>query len=218
MSPFLPAQPVDSRKQLEKWAPGLMNSLSEAVITQVFKGTPQLSALTYAEHVAFGHVPYRRDCPVCLQSSQQISPHRRNKHPQTGVLALDTCGPLLPSSDVGGWKCRYFLAGAYTYMVPKGTEKMGGQPEEEGGLEEAPVLDLFAEELEGDDQGADEPPPDGLLPRSAELPEEPRLEDSGGEEEKETGGGGQHVNKKQKMVPKVKTETTRSESSKWRSL
>ena len=72
-------------------------------------------------------------------------------------------------------------------MVPKGTEKMVGQPEEEGGLEEAPVLDLFAEEAEGDDQEADEQPPDGLLPRGAELPEEPRLEDSGGEEEKEKG-------------------------------
>ncbi|CAL1154020.1 unnamed protein product [Cladocopium goreaui] len=172
MGPLLPAQPVESSKQLERWAPGLMNAVSEAVITQVFKGTPQLRALTYEEHVAFGHVPYRRDCPVCLQSSQQIFPHRRNKHPQTGVLALDTCGPLLPSSDVGGWKCRYFLAGAYTYMVPKGTEKMIGQPEEEGGLEEAPVLDLFAEEPEGDDQEADEQPPDGLLPRGAELPEE----------------------------------------------
>ena len=187
MGPLLPAQPVESSKQLERWAPGLMNAVSEAVITQVFKGTPQLRALTYEEHVAFGHVPYRRDCPVCLQSSQQILPHRRNKHPQTGVLALDTCGPLLPSSDVGGWKCRYFLAGAYTYMVPKGTEKMIGQPEEEGGLEEAPVLDLFAEEPEGDDQEADEQPPDGLLPRGAELPEESRLEDSGGEEEKERG-------------------------------
>ena len=103
--------------------------------------------------MAFGHVPYRRDCPVCLQSSQQIVPHRRNKRPQTGVLALDTCGPLLPASDVGSWNCRYFLAGAYTYMVPKGTKKMTDPPEEEGGLEGAPVLDQGAEESGGEGQG-----------------------------------------------------------------
>ncbi|CAL1129619.1 unnamed protein product [Cladocopium goreaui] len=112
MGPLLPAQPVESSKQLERWAPGLMNAVSEAVITQVFKGTPQLRALTYEEHV----------------------------NPKKKVV-----------------------------------------------LKRHAVLDLFAEEPEGDDQEADEQPPDGLLPRGAELPEESRLEDSGGEEEKERG-------------------------------
>ena len=49
MDPPQPVQPVESSKQLERWAPGLMNALSEAVITQVFKKDPQLRALTYEE-------------------------------------------------------------------------------------------------------------------------------------------------------------------------
>ena len=105
-----------------------------------------MKALTFEEHVAFGHVPYRRDCAVCQRASQQNFPHRKVKHPQAGVLALDTCGPLFPASDVGGWKCRYFLAGSYTYMVPKGSTKMEAPQEEEGGLEEAPALEALEDD------------------------------------------------------------------------
>ena len=139
-------QEVKSSKQLERWAPGLMDAVGAATVKEVFKQTPQLKALTFEEHVAFGHVPYRRDCAVCQRASQQNFPHRKVKHPQAGVLALDTCGPLFPASDVGGWKCRYFLAGSYTYMVPKGSTKMEAPQEEEGGLEEAPALEALEDD------------------------------------------------------------------------
>ena len=46
MDPPHPAQPVESSKRLERWGQGLMNALSEAVITQVFKKDPQLRTLT----------------------------------------------------------------------------------------------------------------------------------------------------------------------------
>lgn len=107
----------------------------------VYKQSPQVKALSRDEHVKFGHVPYRRDCSVFQQAAQQVFPHRKNPFPQPGVLALDTCGPLLPARDVGSWKCRYFLAGAYTFMVPKGTSRMASPPEEEEPLDAAPVID-----------------------------------------------------------------------------
>ena len=79
---------------------------------------------------SLGHVPYRKDRPTCTQSSQHIAPRRKDRFPQPGVLALDTGGPLPPANDLGSWKCKYFLAGSYTFMVPKGTEKMLPLPEE----------------------------------------------------------------------------------------
>ena len=141
MPPQQPERHVTSSKQLERWAPGLMNAISASIIKEVYKQSPQLKVLSWDEHVRFGHVPYRKDCFVCQQSAQQVFPHRKNPSPQPGVLALDTCGPLLPASDVGSWKCRYFLAGAYTFMVPKGSSKMTPPPEEEGNLDAAPALE-----------------------------------------------------------------------------
>lgn len=66
---------------------------------------------------------------------------------------MDTCGPLLPANDVGSWKCPYFLAGAYTFLVPKGTTKMVAPQEEDEGLEEAPVLEPSEVDESGECQG-----------------------------------------------------------------
>eukprot|EP00435_Cladocopium_sp_Y103_P018403 s5448_g4.t1 len=150
MPPAQPDRNVTSSKQLERWAPGLMNAISTSIIKEVFKEKPQLKVLSWDEHVKFGHVPYRKDCSICQQSSQQIFPHRRNPFPQPGVLALDACGPLVPASDVGSWKCRYFLAGAYTFMFPKGSSRMTSPPEKEGGLEEAPAIEVGESGLDGE--------------------------------------------------------------------
>lgn len=54
-------------------------------------------ALSWSEHLAFRHVPYRRDCRVCQESSQQCPPHRLVKDPIAGVLSIDTAGPLKPA-------------------------------------------------------------------------------------------------------------------------
>ena len=65
---------------------------------------------------------------------------------------------------------------------------MTDPPEEEGGLEGAPVLDQGAEESGGEGQGADDQLPQRLLPGGEEpvqlSPEQPRLDDSEEEEKK----------------------------------
>ena len=66
---------------------------------------------------------------------------------------------------------------------------MTDPPEEEGGLEGAPVLDQGAEESGGEGQGADDQLPERLLPGGEEpvelSPEKPRLDDSEEEDKKD---------------------------------
>ena len=107
--------------------------------------TPALKAISWEQHLAMNHTPYRRDCLVCQQTLQQAHPHRRVKHPTGGVLSLDTAGPLVKAQDVTGGSARYFLVGAVTWAVPPGIVDLKDAameeevPEEE--IEEAPQIE-----------------------------------------------------------------------------
>ena len=154
-----------------------MNAISSSLVKDVFKLPVKLTVLSWDEHVKFGHVPYRKDRPTCTQSSQHIAPRRKDRFPQPGVLALDTGGPLPPANDLGSWKCKYFLAGSYTFMVPKGTEKMLPLPEEKDEeLVEAPALDQVADEPGADARNAAED-----LQRAIQLPPGGDAQDAGEE-------------------------------------
>ena len=104
--------------------------VASALIRQVEGPTFKGKAMSWSEHLAFRHVPYRRDCRVCQESSQQCPPHRLVKDPIAGVLSIDTAGPLKPAYDLGGHMARYFLVGVLTWRVPKGSDKMQNPPEE----------------------------------------------------------------------------------------
>ena len=138
--------------------------------------------MSWSEHLAFRHVPYRRDCRVCQESSQQCPPHRLVKDPIAGVLSIDTAGPLKPAYDLGGHMARYFLVGVLTWRVPKGSDKMQNPPEE-AASEGAPEIE----------EGAEDPVPPGedgleaeeLLP--AQLPGEAPAEGEPGDAPGEDG-------------------------------
>ena len=68
---------VSSSTDLSRWAPGVMSMVSSALIQQVCQSGMKLKSLTWEEHLEFRHAPYRRDCRVCQESSQQCAPHRR---------------------------------------------------------------------------------------------------------------------------------------------
>ena len=93
---------IRSSSELSRWAPGVMNMVAEALLTQVVNRQPRISSLSWEEHLRHGHIPFRRDCLVCQQSLQQQPPHRRVKHPLWGVLSIDTTGPFI--YDAGGYK------------------------------------------------------------------------------------------------------------------
>ena len=145
---------VSSSKDLARWPPGLMHMIATALQEQVLHQDVQLKALSWQEHIAFNHIPYRRDCRVCQESLQQAEIHHRVRNPMGGILSLDVAGPMKPAYDQGGGMATWFLAGALTWRVPRGTDKMK-QPIEEPLEEDAPAIEA-AEEEEPEDQQPDE--------------------------------------------------------------
>ena len=121
---------VKSSKELSRWPPALMRMLATELMKQVYKMDPKIKQLSWQEHIACGHIPYRRDCRVCQETNQQCAPHRKTRHVIGGVLSIDTAGPLIGAYDQGGGMARYFLVGALTWRVPKGLEKLK-QPAQE---------------------------------------------------------------------------------------
>lgn len=72
-----------------------------------------LKALSWQEHIAQGHVPFRRDCAVCQRAAAKDRPHRASPC----VLALDLTGPFVLGTDIDGDPKKYLLVGAYTWPV-----------------------------------------------------------------------------------------------------
>ena len=135
---------IRSSAELSRWAPGVMNMVAEALLTQVINRQPKISSLSWEEHLRHGHIPFRRDCLVCQQSLQQQPPHRKVKHPLGGVLSIDTTGPFIRAYDAGGYKSAYILVGALTWTVPKDSKIREEEvPELEG---EAPNFEARKDE------------------------------------------------------------------------
>lgn len=95
-------QLVRDSKELSRWAPEMMNMVSDAIMEEVWGMKPSIRVLSWNEHLAYGHVPFRRDCRVCQESLQQVEPHRRVQHPLGGTLSVDVAGPFVPAYDRGG--------------------------------------------------------------------------------------------------------------------
>eukprot|EP00438_Fugacium_kawagutii_P013287 Skav225459 [mRNA] locus=scaffold881:75571:82572:- [translate_table: standard] len=149
---------VRSSKDLSRWAPGVMSMIASSLMIEVMKEVPKMKAMSWQEHVAMNHVPYRRDCLICQQTQQQCHPHRKVAHPQGGILSLDVAGPLIPAKDQGGFRARYFLVGALTWAVPKTIEALKEEEVvKEEGDEENPRIDQKEEEEEENVEGGEAP-------------------------------------------------------------
>ena len=78
-------------------------------------------------HLQRDHLPYRRDCRVCVERSSG-RPHRRVRHPAAYVLSIDTAGPFR-TKGVGGYK--YLMVACY--RLPR----LAGMKSETDSLEQA---------------------------------------------------------------------------------
>ena len=109
---------MDLRERLKQtaswsaWAPGLMAAL-KIVIPKFLASQaqqPMLSKLDLAgwkKHLQAQHVPYRRDCKVCLETMGSAEPHRRKKGQESAfVMSVDICGPFKKGTDLGVSKRR----------------------------------------------------------------------------------------------------------------
>eukprot|EP00438_Fugacium_kawagutii_P029730 Skav214785 [mRNA] locus=scaffold1820:35141:42466:+ [translate_table: standard] len=159
MKQLLRRKGLRTSKPLARWAPGVMRMVSAALMEVIHRRRPKLKVITWEEHLMFNHTPFRRDCRVCQESLQQVEPHRKVAHPHAAVLSIDVSGPMIPAYDQGGYQARWMLAGALTWRVPKGTEKLKVPPDEE--IErDAPMIEVAGEEDDQEEEGREDPPPE----------------------------------------------------------
>ena len=169
-------------KSLARWVPRLMDLVADALCRQAFKETEiKCKAMTWAEHCAAGHVPFRRDCRVCQEASAKGRPHRKVAYPLNGTLSVDVAGPLKKAKEMfwaeGGGYMRYILVGAFTWLKPKGGESDPPEVHEGDHGEDLPELaDDEAEEdpVPGEGDGGerqDEETPEGDEPQEEETQE-----------------------------------------------
>ena len=134
-------------KGLSRWPPLMMREIATSIQVDTMKGEVKMRALSWREHVAAGHTPFRKDCLVCQEASAKDCHHRRNKDPpRVGVLSLDMTGPFHLGTDLHGKKGKYMLIGAFTWLA-KG--QMADDFEEETPPEvpaEAPEIENFEPE------------------------------------------------------------------------
>ena len=116
-------------KQLARWTPGLCREIAKALMEALGKEI-KLWKMSWQEHLAMGHTPFRRDCRVCQEAAAKDRPHRRVQHPLAGCLSIDISGPLRLSEDQYGEK-KYMLIGAFTWVKPK-----DGSPDAEAEIKE----------------------------------------------------------------------------------
>ena len=70
-------------------------------------------------HLQRDHLPYRRDCRVCIERASG-KPHRRVTHPTAYSMAVDLAGPFR-NPGVGGYK--YLMVGCYRFPRLPGLPK-----------------------------------------------------------------------------------------------
>ena len=148
---------ISNSKALARWPPGLMHMMATAIVEQVLHQEVPIKALSWQEHLAYNHLPYRRDCRVCQESLQQADLHRRVRNPMGGILSIDVAGPMKPAYDQGGGQARWILLGALSWRVPRGSTKMK-QPTEEALEADVPEIEegRAEEEDRAEEEGQEE--------------------------------------------------------------
>ena len=81
-------------KQLATWAPGLVEAIALALRKwpqyKVYRVTPA----DWERHVANNHIPYRRDCAVCVHGAGVGRRHAGVTHPDAYCMSADVAGPI----------------------------------------------------------------------------------------------------------------------------
>ena len=117
-------------------------------------------------HLQRDHLPYRRDCRVCVERSTG-KPHRKVDHPTAYSLSIDTAGPFRTKGPVGH---QYLLVACYRFPKLPGTKTEDKKAEPLA--EEKVVVPEDGEDwlFEGEDPLRD---PDSVAQGVAEDPEGP---------------------------------------------
>ena len=95
-------QRIEQSRSWAAWADGLKWVLR--VAAKRLKDTPMPAVKTvnlpkkemepWRRHFAAGHIPYRKDCGVCVQAAGRRRARRKVLHPEAFCLSIDTAGPF----------------------------------------------------------------------------------------------------------------------------
>ena len=146
---------IMASKSWAEWSPGLVAAVKESLKMYLHqldadgaevRADPQLRKIDMAawrKHVRQQHVPYRRDCRVCLEAMGTSQPHRRSHNASSSfTMSLDLAGPYQVGRDLGtGKSCRYMMVAVVPIPVlhelPVAQEVPDLQPED---VDEVPEL------------------------------------------------------------------------------
>ena len=161
-----------------EWSPGLVQAIKLALQAslKMMEDRTRIQKMTvedWRQHCRQGHVPFRRDCRLCVEEMGQDAPHRRRKHKGAGdsvyVMAADVVGPFVKGLDYGmAREAKYALI--TTVPVPLFSGKADDAPPSEKGEagDEAP---LAVEAPDHDQcQGPAEAQGSDDVPQPAEVP------------------------------------------------
>ena len=146
-------------KALARWPPLMMRLIAMKLQTKIWKEEVTFRKLSWQEHVAAGHAPFRSDCMVCQRAAGKEGHHKRSKlPPKVGVLSVDFAGPLKLAEDLFRGSAKYLLIGAFVWFA---NEKEEEEPEiildeEEKQLELEDEEAANQEGAEADDEREDE--------------------------------------------------------------
>ena len=124
--PITPEESIQESKTWARWADGLVEMLKHtlnpylATMVQERDAQPReggssdgseesgcgslkkMNVEKWRQHVECGHVPYRRDCGVCVENMGCDAPHRRRPRGLSAfVMAVDLVGPFKSGKDLG---------------------------------------------------------------------------------------------------------------------
>ena len=83
----------------------------------------------FRDHCLGGHIPFRRDCQICVSAAGKERRHLRRKHGDAYTLSLDLAGPYKCSKDAHQQKPRHAVIGVYQF--PMLDPNVGRPPEKE---------------------------------------------------------------------------------------
>ena len=121
---------IQRSKKMAEWAPGLVEVLVRAArrVLEEKEGM-KMKALSMKErqevagweaHFMANHVPYRRDCMICLESMGKDRQRRRIPHADAYTLAVDIAGPYQKGTDQESGAPRYLLVATVTIPLKDG--------------------------------------------------------------------------------------------------
>ena len=104
-----------------------------AALGNGLKQDEKAAAAMWAAHYHAGHVPFRRDCAVCLEAAGRDRPRKAVPHPSAYTWSLDLMGPFVESHDQELPYARYGLVTVVTIPtreelpVVRGLQELGAR-------------------------------------------------------------------------------------------